>query len=144
MIACLVAMAMAQGTDLAWMAGSWHGDVWGGHMEEHWTAPSGSTLVGMNRVVTDGKTTHREYLAIDTIDGKTVMTVFVARKMDAPIEPVGFSLTESKEDHAVFTNPQHERLSKITYDRDDKKMHILLEGRRKDQPFKDSIELSRE
>lgn len=135
-------MAIGGEVDLNWMAGSWRGDVWGGVMEEHWTNSNGDTLVGMNRVVKDGKTMHREFLSIETRDGAAVMTVFIARKVDGPISPTDFTLTESEPNHVVFENPDHERLSRITYDRTGDAMHIRLEGKRNGEPFLDELDLT--
>lgn len=132
---------MTESTDLGWLAGAWHGPVWGGHMEEHWTEPSGGCLLGMNRVVAEGKAIHREFLTIETSGQTTIMSVFIVRGTDGPIEAVTFTLSEARENHAVFMNPDHDRLSQVAYTRTGFKMVIQLEGRRKDQPFSDLIEL---
>lgn len=144
MLAFLAACAFVGEPDLKWMSGVWSGDVWGGRMEEHWTVPSGNTLMGFNRMVKDGVTAHREFLSIETQEGKTVMTVFIARKVDAPLAPVPYALSESAPNRAVFVNPEHERLSRIVYVREGVNMKIRLEGKRNDKAFADDIVLKLE
>ena len=40
--------------DLAWLAGSWEGEAFGGTVEEMWTLPTAGTIVGVFKGVTDG------------------------------------------------------------------------------------------
>jgi len=128
--------------DLGWIAGIWRGEKWGGQMEEHWTAQAGGTLLGMNRMVKAEATPHREFLSIETKEGKTTLTVYLFRQPpDSPV-PVTYSLTALDGRKAVFENPDHERLSRMTYRRDGNTLHILIEGRRKDQPFRDEFVLT--
>jgi hypothetical protein len=62
--------ALAQGparariSDLAWMAGSWRGEAEGALSEETWAAPEGDAMVGMWRLVADGKTRIFEVLVL--------------------------------------------------------------------------------
>jgi hypothetical protein len=51
--------------DLGWFAGAWEGALEGGRIEEHWSAPAGTNIMGMFRYVKDGKVTFYELMAID-------------------------------------------------------------------------------
>lgn len=43
--------------DLAWLAGDWEGEAFGGTFTETWGAPTAGTMVGMYRLMHDGETT---------------------------------------------------------------------------------------
>lgn len=51
--------------DLGWFSGAWEGELDGGRIEEHWSAPAGSNVMGMFRYVKDGKVVFYELMAID-------------------------------------------------------------------------------
>lgn len=123
--------------DLSWMAGSWATDKWGGRMEEHWTAASGGTLVGLNRMVADDKTPHREFLTIETKDGRTTLTVILPLRR--PLAEVEYALKEHSENRAVFVNPEHARLHTMIYWREGADLRCRIEGVRNDGPFSDDF-----
>src|SRR6266436_2543525 len=52
-------------TSLAWMAGSWQGTAGGVEMEEHWLAPRGGEMLGLNRDVAGGRMVSFEFLRIE-------------------------------------------------------------------------------
>jgi hypothetical protein len=45
----------AKVADLAWIQGRWTGEAFGGTAEEVWSPPLGNTMLGMFRLVKDGK-----------------------------------------------------------------------------------------
>jgi hypothetical protein len=47
------------------MSGSWSGTARGIEMEEHWTAPKGSSMIGIHRDVAKGRTASFEFLRIE-------------------------------------------------------------------------------
>ena len=107
-------------------------------MEEHWTAPSGGTLLGLNRVVREGKTVHREYLSIDFDGVSAALSVHLFRE---PRETVTYPVAFAGEREIHFQNLQHERLTDMVYRRDDGQLTITLSGVRKGEPFRDEIVL---
>lgn len=52
--------------DLAWMAGTWVGEIGGSFVEEQWSAPAGGVMMGMYREVVDGKIGMYEFLALES------------------------------------------------------------------------------
>jgi hypothetical protein len=51
---------------LSWIAGDWESDPGGkAQIEEHWTKPSGGSMLGMSRTVAGNKTVEYEYLRIE-------------------------------------------------------------------------------
>lgn len=54
----------AQVQDMHWIAGSWRGQALGGTFEETWNSPSGDSMLGLFKLVLDGKTQFSEIMAI--------------------------------------------------------------------------------
>lgn len=50
--------------DMAWLTGRWVGDALGGVSEEIWSEPRAGAMMGMYRLVRDGKTIFYELLTI--------------------------------------------------------------------------------
>jgi hypothetical protein len=106
----LVAMTLTL-ADLGWLAGDWQMTRGAQCIEEHWTAPSSNTLVGMGRTVTTGRTVSFEFLRIEArADG----VYYVAQPNGRP--PVDFKLTSESSSELVFVNPGHaDHLKRIVY-----------------------------
>jgi hypothetical protein len=49
---------------IAWLAGSWQGDAFGGTFEETWEAPSAGSMLGMFKHFAKGKVTFYELITI--------------------------------------------------------------------------------
>jgi hypothetical protein len=60
-------------TDMAWLAGRWVGEALGGVSEEIWSEPSAGAMMGMYRLVRDGKTIFYELLTIVEQDGSLML-----------------------------------------------------------------------
>lgn len=106
-------------------------------MEEHWTTSAGGTLLGLNRMVADGKTPHREFLAIETKEGKTTLTVILPTRR--PLGEVVYLLKEHGPGRAVFVNPNHARLHTIAYGREGGGLWCRTEGIREGKPFSEEF-----
>ena len=48
--------------DIAWLAGSWSGEALGGAFEEVWNPPSAGSMVGMFKLLRDGKVSFYELM----------------------------------------------------------------------------------
>lgn len=59
--------------EAAWLAGAWSGQGLGGVSEEHWTAPAGGAMLGMYRIIHEGKATFYELLTLTEEKGSLVM-----------------------------------------------------------------------
>ncbi len=133
MMITILAMALAVTVhDFAWLAGDWQMIRGGACIEEHWTAPSNSGLVGMSRTVKDGKTTEFEFLRIEARpDG----VYYVAQPGGKP--PVDFRLISESPDELVFVNPGHaDHLRRIVYRRlDANSLAARIEGEDGGRPF---------
>jgi len=52
--------------DLSFIAGRWHGTDGTAQVDEHWTAPEGNNMMGMFRVVREGKVSIYEMMSIES------------------------------------------------------------------------------
>lgn len=50
--------------DVSFIAGSGTGEMWGGTIEEHWSKPSGDTMMGMFKFIKNGVDNFYEFLVI--------------------------------------------------------------------------------
>lgn len=111
--------------DLAWMSGSWVGEVKGIRMEEHWTAPNGNTMVGIHRDVGKGRTLLFEFLRIvQQQDGQIVYLSMPGGR--SPATP--FPLKEVSGTRVVFENPTHDFPQRIIYWKDGADLRARIEG----------------
>jgi hypothetical protein len=63
-VLALVLAAPPSLSDLAWMAGSWQAEGPGPVSEEVWLPPAGDNMIGMWRLVADGKARVYEFLTL--------------------------------------------------------------------------------
>jgi hypothetical protein len=106
--------------DVAWLAGSWHGEGLGGTIEEHWTEASGGTMTGMFRLVVEGQIRVIEYVMITqeedriTYRFKHFRPDYTTWEADRPLE---FTLISATPTEAVFHSevPDQHAPRRITY-----------------------------
>jgi hypothetical protein len=63
----------AKVADMAWLAGHWTGEALGGVSEEIWSAPRGGAMMGMYRLVKDGKPVFYELLTVVEENGSLML-----------------------------------------------------------------------
>jgi hypothetical protein len=103
------APARTRVSELAWMAGSWRGEAGGALSEETWAAPEGDAMVGMWRLVADGKTRIFELLVLREDDDGVALRlrhfdpVLVAR--EEKDKPLVLRLVQSGPREAAFEGP---------------------------------------
>jgi Domain of unknown function (DUF6265) len=59
--------------DVAWLAGEWVGTGLGGVSEETWSAPAAGAMMGMYRLIVDGKVSFYEFMNLVEADGSLVL-----------------------------------------------------------------------
>jgi hypothetical protein len=108
---------------LAWMVGSWIERKEGRETEEHWIAPKGGLMLGVNRTVTSAGKSSYEFLRI----AKTAAGIsYFASPGGRPA--VEFPLIESGPTRAVFENPKHDFPQRIIYELDGDALNARIEG----------------
>jgi len=83
--------------DVAWIAGHWRGEAFGGIAEELWSAPEGGSMMGAYRMIRDGKVVFYE---LQTITEENSSLVFKLKHFNADL-----SGWEGKEAAASITFP---------------------------------------
>jgi hypothetical protein len=117
--ALVLSVAMAQTPkveDLAWLAGNWSCEIWGGTFEENWSKPSGGTMQAMGRHIADGKTGMMEFLSLELVGGKVAMFIAVGTLSKGPQPPDRFDLIKLDGKSAVFEREKEDDFPKtISY-----------------------------
>lgn len=123
--------------DLAWLAGSWSGDILGAgasvRFEAHYTSPQGGLILGTSKAFTkDGKLSWFEFERFEARDGGLQVVPHPNGTAGVP-----FSLVEHDPaaKRAVFSNPQHDYPNRLTYHRvADDRLVILVAGETPEAP----------
>lgn len=110
--------------DLAWLTGSWIEHKPGVDTEEHWIAPKGDLMTGMNRTTRGTGRTSFEFLRI----ARTPSGIsYFAQPSGRP--PTEFKLVQAEDKKVVFENREHDFPQRIIYWLDkDAALHARIEG----------------
>ena len=99
-------------SDLSWMSGDWQTAPGGrAQIEEHWTLPSGASMLGMSRTVAGSKTAEFEYLRIEQREDG----IYYVAHPKGRCPGTDFKLTRAAAQEAVFENPAHDFPKRIIY-----------------------------
>ena len=111
---------------LAWLAGTWSGTEEGVATEEHWTAPDGDAMLGMNKAVRSGRMVSFEFLRI-AHDKEGRVCYFASPGGKSP--PTPFCAVELTGSKVVFENLAHDFPKRILYWLDENgRLHARTEG----------------
>jgi len=111
---------------LDWLVNHWQNVDGKRSSEEHWIAPRGGIMLGVNRSINGQGKTSFEYLRIEsTEDGRMV---YYASPMGRG--ETAFALLEVIENRVVFENLEHDFPQRISYWLDDKRqLHARIDGK---------------
>jgi hypothetical protein len=98
-------------TDLAWLSGCWAAANQQKGSGELWMSPAGGTMLGISRMVGDGKTIDFEFLRIVQTDDGGLVYIASPSGQDT----IGFALISLGEAEVVFENPSHDFPQRIIY-----------------------------
>ena len=117
---------------LAWLAGSWSGAALGGEAEEVWSLPAADSMIGMFRLIQDGRIVVTEFV---TIEARGEEITYRFKHFDLALdswedEALSFTLTEAEDGFAAFVaNERHEgKPSRIVYRRVPEGLDITVEN----------------
>ncbi len=118
---------------LAWISGAWAGKGLGGTVEEHWTKPSGDSMVGVFRLVgADDKLNVCELLMIEQWDKHVVYSFRHFGPGNKPWEeldkPLTFDLIRLTPNEAVFESSVQTNPKRLTYTLKDDTLAIHVQG----------------
>ena len=104
--------------DMAWLAGSWHGEGLGGTVEEVWSRPSAGAMMGMFKHIQEGEPTFYE---LELIVEEKESLVLKLKHFNADLtgwedkqEFVSFPLVRMAEDASYFDGLTYRRLENDT------------------------------
>ena len=110
---------------LGWLVNHWQHVDGQASSEEHWIAPRGGIMLGVNRSVNAKGKTSFEYLRIESTEDDGM--VYYASPMGRG--ETAFSLLEIGQDRVVFENPAHDFPQRIVYWLDEqRRLHARIEG----------------
>lgn len=102
-------------SDFAWIAGHWKGESMGGQFEETWNPPLGDSMIGMFKLVKEGKVVFTELVMIARFDGEFKMRVKHFDKnfhgWEEKNKFMEFPFVSVSKDKAVFKGLVMERIS---------------------------------
>ena len=103
----------ARVTDFAWLEGHWQAEALGGEAEEIWSPPGAGTMVGMFRLIQDGKPGFYEIFTL-TEEGPTLLLRLKHFNPDLTgweekDETVDFPLVAIEEGQAFFDGLTYQR-----------------------------------
>lgn len=127
-------------TALSWLVGHWSGSGGDGQgvTEEHWSAARGGAMLGFNRSVASGATTHHEFLMIRQQGNLVFYHAFPSGQAQA-----SFRLVELGPERAVFADPAHDFPQRIIYRREGDTLLAGIEGIDAGEPRASQWRLSR-
>lgn len=122
--------------DLAWIAGHWGGEAFGGEVEESWLAPKGRGMSGLFRLVQNDIATMYELIALEQDEDGEIYYRFkhVGRGWEPWEEtPLEYRLTELEGTKATFRStadsPQPNAPWWFTYERtSDDQLLVSIHG----------------
>jgi hypothetical protein len=119
--------------DLDWLAGAWTGKGLGGDVELHWSKPTGGSMVGMSRLVQNGKTGFFEFILIEQDEQGVTLRFqhfnpgFAAWEKNGPLV---LDLVESGNGRAVFQSrdPKQSPARMVYSLRDERGLGVLFDS----------------
>ena len=102
--------------DASWLTGCWSGGEGDTRSEEHWMAPDGGTMIGMNRTVRGNETVAYELVRIVETGAESL--AYIASPSGQAT--TRFDLVRAGDDELVFENLAHDFPQRILYRRLDR------------------------
>jgi len=101
--------------NIAWIAGTWHGEAFGGITEEIWSEPSGGSMMATFKLIVDEKVQFYEIEVIREIEDSLILQLkhfgSDLKGWETKDETVDFPLREITENKVVFEGMTFEKVS---------------------------------
>ena len=112
--------------DLFWLSGCWQGRHGTAVIEEMWSKPAGTTMLGLGRTVRNNRTVSFEFMQFREQNGTLA---FLPQPQGGP--QVTFPLKESTRAKFIFENLQHDYPQRVSYERKTSLLVASIEGTEK-------------
>ena len=112
--------------DLFWLSGCWQGRQGTAVVEEIWSKPAGSTMLGLSRTVRNNRTVSFEFMQFRELDG---VLAFLPQPQGGP--QVRFPLKETTSTKFTFENLNHDFPQRVIYERKNNLLVASIEGTEK-------------
>ncbi|WP_439153341.1 DUF6265 family protein [Winogradskyella sp.] len=101
--------------NIAWIAGTWHGEAFGGQTEEIWSEPNGGSMMATFKLINDGKVTFYEIEIIRELENTLILQLKHfgpnLKGWETKDETVDFPLIEITKNKVVFEGMSFEKIS---------------------------------
>ena len=101
--------------NIAWIAGTWHGEAFGGKTEEIWSEPSGGSMMASFKFINDGRISFYEIEVIREVENTLILQLKQFRPdlkgWENKDDTVDFPLKEITENKVVFEGMIFEKVS---------------------------------
>jgi hypothetical protein len=115
--------------NIAWIAGNWKGEAFGGTTEENWSEPSGGSMMATFKVVKDDKVMFYELEIIREVDNTLLLQLKHfnndLKGWETKDDTVDFPLKEITSNKVVFDGMTFEKIS-------DNEMNVYVDMHQKD------------
>lgn len=127
---------------LAFLAGTWKGDIWGGKFTAYYTTPEGGKVLSYSELRRGDKLAFHEFEKFDVRDGKVTFAPFPGGK---PAKKLHLMSLDAKAKKATFENPKKDFPTRIVYHRvSDTRLVITLSDPHNKSEKKEVFDLTRE
>jgi len=121
--------------DVAWIAGHWKGEAFGGIAEEVWTPPMGESMMFVFKLVAEGKVVFYEVGHIKQVDKTLFMQLKhfdgALKGWETKDETVDFKLIKAEENKVFFDGLTFEKISDNAMD-----VYVIVEDKGKKEEIK--------
>ncbi|WP_299364380.1 DUF6265 family protein [Winogradskyella sp.] len=101
--------------NIKWISGTWHGEAFGGIIEEIWSEPSGGSMMATFKLINDGKVSFYEIEVIQEIENSLILQLKHfgedLKGWETKNETVDFPLKFITEDKVIFEGMAFEKVS---------------------------------
>ena len=115
--------------NIAWIAGNWKGEAFGGLTEENWSEPSGGSMMATFKLIKDGKVSFYEIEIIREVENSLILQLKHfnndLKGWETKDETVNFPLKSITRNKVVFEGMTFEKVS-------DNEMNIYVDIEQKD------------
>lgn len=109
--------------DLSWLSGCWQGHQGSAVIEEMWSKPAGTTMLGLGRTVENNRTVSFEFMQFREQNGTLA---FLPQPQGGA--QVTFPFKESTRGKFVFENLTHDYPQRVSYQRKNSLLVASIEG----------------